>query len=342
MNYTDAVIKRLEKLGYNLNIVHRDYNKKSKYKPKNYCGVTFHNRSETNFFQILHLITEKSPRALVVSGWQDKTYLFLCFICRIYFPSMRIFMASDNQIKRTFKQKFMVQFRLYHFVRYFFFTNAWVSGDRQYAFAARMGYSDNQIITGLYSCDTELFHKDPSSVMPKKQFYFVGRLEKVKSFDLLIEAWRSLHEGGSLDGWQFNIVGTGSLIDLLPKKPSQINIKYHGEISQKELVLLLSQGGVYILPSRHEPWGVALHEAASMGMPILASKNVGSADEFLIHGYNGFILDDISVTCIKKEIMNFVNKNTLDLKQMALRSLHLSKNISPQLSAHKLHAELQR
>ena len=47
---------------------------------------------------------------------------------------------------------------------------------------------------------------------------------------------------------------------------------------------------VFALLSRHEPWGVAVNEAAASGLPLLLSDRVGAAADLLRDGENGFLV----------------------------------------------------
>ena len=43
-----------------------------------------------------------------------------------------------------------------------------------------------------------------------------------------------------------------------------------------------------MLPSRSEPWGMVLNEAATAGLPLVATDGVGAAHELIEDGVNGF------------------------------------------------------
>ena len=45
---------------------------------------------------------------------------------------------------------------------------------------------------------------------------------------------------------------------------------------------------VFVLPSRSEPWGMVLNEAAAAGLPLVATEAVGAAHDLIEPGANGF------------------------------------------------------
>ena len=64
-------------------------------------------------------------------------------------------------------------------------------------------------------------------------------------------------------------------------------IKHFGFVQPEQLKEIIQESGIYILPSRYEPWGVSLHEMVSSGMPVLISENIGSKTYFLKESING-------------------------------------------------------
>jgi glycosyltransferase involved in cell wall biosynthesis len=63
-----------------------------------------------------------------------------------------------------------------------------------------------------------------------------------------------------------------------------------GHVAEAELAQLYVDADVFALLSRHEPWGVAVNEAAASGLPLLLSDRVGAASDLLAPGRNGFLV----------------------------------------------------
>jgi glycosyltransferase involved in cell wall biosynthesis len=63
-----------------------------------------------------------------------------------------------------------------------------------------------------------------------------------------------------------------------------------GHVAEAELAQMYVDADVFALLSRHEPWGVAVNEAAASGLPLLLSDRVGAAADLLPDGGNGFIV----------------------------------------------------
>ena len=46
----------------------------------------------------------------------------------------------------------------------------------------------------------------------------------------------------------------------------------------------MAECGAFVLPSRKEPWGVVVQEAAAARMPVICSDSVGAGDHLVRHG----------------------------------------------------------
>jgi glycosyltransferase involved in cell wall biosynthesis len=52
---------------------------------------------------------------------------------------------------------------------------------------------------------------------------------------------------------------------------------------------IFAAADVFVLPSRHDGWGVVVNEALGAGLPIIASDRTGAAHDLVQHGVNGFV-----------------------------------------------------
>ena len=217
------------------------------------------------------------------------------------------------------------------------FSHAWVAGPRQYEFAKKFGFKDTNIIFDLLSCDNEIFNNAFERIEHKRMnyprtFLYVGNLRYVKGVDILNKAYVKYRSelGGS---WNLICVGNGEMSDLFDNIDG---VEMRGFLNQHELVSLCSKSGVFILPSRHDQWGVVVHEFSMAGLPLLLSEGVGSKSTLLIDGYNGMSYPDNSIDLLAKRMIEFSDKDSNSLMNMAYASHSISSRISTESSAANL------
>jgi len=331
MGYTLSTVKELINLNYEVHIVNWDKNQQVPMKLKKIEGLTFYPRSEYNYKDIINLGKKISPNMVVVSGWQDLGYLPAAF----YFNSKNIPVIAgfDDQWKGSIRQKIAA---LFSFIIRKFFSHAWVSGLYQFEYAKKFGFKNNQIIYDLYSADINLYNQfyeqkfDQINSYPKR-FLFVGRFENVKAMDILLDAWKLIES--NRDGWELHFIGNGSLKSKLTQEDGIIVSDF---MQPNELVKEIPKTGCFILPSRHEPWGVVIHEFASAGIPLVCSEATGAASTFLINNFNGFIFKNNNSNDLAKKMLKIINSTDKELFEMSKNSYEMGKRISPLSSAMNL------
>lgn len=129
----------------------------------------------------------------------------------------------------------------------------------------------------------------------KVNFITIGSLIHRKGFDLLIDAFAKLQLPG--DKWELNIIGDGEEKDMLSKQIANVhleqNIHLLGNRTTDEIVNILNQSHVFVLPSRMETFGVVYIEAMACGLPVIATP-CGGPEEF-VDKQNGLLvpIDDV-------------------------------------------------
>lgn len=125
------------------------------------------------------------------------------------------------------------------------------------------------------------FSRITPSVLPRPAssnyptFVTYGRMVHKKGFDLLLEAFAKILSQGI--NAQLLIGGDGSERTTLERLAKNLGIssqvKFSGWVD--DVPKFLSQGDVFVLPSRDEPFGIALIEAMATGIPIIATLTKG-------------------------------------------------------------------
>ena len=105
----------------------------------------------------------------------------------------------------------------------------------------------------------------------------VGRLEKVKGFDLLIQSWINIKDN-------LIIIGSGkeynSLINLISHHNLDTKIQIISEMSQEDLVTYYKNASMLVISSRSEGGPRVALEALYQEIPVI-STNVGHMPEIL-------------------------------------------------------------
>lgn len=131
----------------------------------------------------------------------------------------------------------------------------------------------------------ELDHR-PSST-PKLNVLFVGRFDRQKGFDVLLDAMRRI------DGSSVHLTAVGDSVYGGFEKQSRDNITYVGWVSPSDLDGFYAKADVLVMPSRWEGFAMVPLEAMSRGVPVLAS-NIPALTEIVEDHVNGrlFAMDD--------------------------------------------------
>ncbi|MDC7234665.1 MAG: glycosyltransferase [Spirochaetales bacterium] len=115
-----------------------------------------------------------------------------------------------------------------------------------------------------------------------RRIFSLGYLKYRKGFDLLINAFYSIHS--EYPDVELLIGGEGaerenleSLIESLEHKDPSFRGKtrLYGAVSRQELPRLMAECSLFSLASRDEAFGVVFIEALAMGKPLVATSNAG-------------------------------------------------------------------
>jgi glycosyltransferase involved in cell wall biosynthesis len=127
---------------------------------------------------------------------------------------------------------------------------------------------------------------------PERYLLCVAELQEYKGIDVLLRAARPLLAGDPSLG--LVLAGDGPLRADLERLASSLGIagrtRFLGTRGAADIVRLLHGCEVFVLPSRMEPFGIAILEALACKAPVVASA-VGGIPEIIEHGVNGILVE---------------------------------------------------
>ena len=120
-----------------------------------------------------------------------------------------------------------------------------------------------------------------------------ANLNHIKGLDVLVKAVDRLNKDTNLENVVYYIVGQTEkdkqelqvMIDSL-----HLTQYFHLEGISNAVPLYLNAADIYVQPSRNEGLPLALMEACSVGLPIVASR-IGGIPEVAIEGENALLFD---------------------------------------------------
>ena len=122
---------------------------------------------------------------------------------------------------------------------------------------------------------------------------FASKLQQRKRCIDLLEAYFRLCPGaGEEPSPYLVIVGDGEERGFLEDRARQSglrSIRFCGFRNQSELPRFFDLATVFVLPSRHEPWGLIVNEVLNAGKPVIVSDDVGCQPDLIRDGLEGFV-----------------------------------------------------
>jgi glycosyltransferase involved in cell wall biosynthesis len=330
-DYFLASCKALMNKGVEVNLVRWPVNKEAPFQFNYPDGIKIYERNEFDNDTLLALAERINPDIIICSGWVDKGYLS---VCKVFKNKIATVLTLDNHWRGDIKQqiaRFLSPFYLKNR-----FTHCWVPGSLQFEYALKLGFKNEQIQTGFYSCDFDLFYNQyqaninaKTQLFPKR-FIFVGRYYEFKGIRDLWIAFSELQNESPTE-WELWCLGVG---DIEPIKHDKI--KHFGFVQPKDLPSFIKDTGVFVLPSHFEPWGVVVHEYAAAGFPIICSDEVGARLAFVENDVNGYIYKSGSIKELKIRLKEIMRLDDAKLIEMGNKSVAKAKLNTPEVWADKL------
>ena len=269
-------------------------------------------------------IVDEKPDAITIGGWSSPAFKALAYDARL--REVRKLVAIDSMWTGSVRQ-IAARWVLHGFVKRL--DGVIVAGERGRQFARWLGFRNRQIFTSTYGYDAAIF--DPVYELRRglpewpRRFCFVGRYAHVKGLDTLLAAYHVYRERVA-DPWELHCFGKGTIT------LEGMGLFDHGFIQPKDLPEALKEQGVFVFPSIHEPWGVALAEAAGTGLPLICSDAVASGVDLVRNHYNGIVFPADDVERLVDALV-WMHEHTNELSIMGRRSQSYAGAYTPKVWA---------
>ena len=118
---------------------------------------------------------------------------------------------------------------------------------------------------------------------------YAAKFQNRKRPDDLLRAAAKLNSEGAR--FYLAMIGSGEMegdLRALALNLGIENVRFVGFVNQSKMPEMYAACDVFVLPSKDEPWGLAINEAMCAGLPIAVSREVGCVPDLIHEGRNGF------------------------------------------------------
>jgi 1,2-diacylglycerol 3-alpha-glucosyltransferase len=164
----------------------------------------------------------------------------------------------------------------------------------------------------LFTAQKKGFLKEKLKIsQDKKIALFVGRLDKEKSIDFLLESFAKLiiNKSDAI----LVLVGDGTEKERLQKKVQRLGIEkavyFAGTFLYGEMPKIYSDADIFVFASRSETQGLVIVEALACGLPVLVVKDEVFTD-VIKNGVNGFMVER-DVTIFGRKLLQILEDEKL-------------------------------
>jgi glycosyltransferase involved in cell wall biosynthesis len=226
---------------------------------------------------------------VVIGGWNQPAFWEAAAWCRLRRVPLVVWVESTAADHRSGRLE-AVKRRMLRGVDRFV-----VPGEASRAYLADLGVAASSIVVAPNAVDPEIFGRGRRTRDGGPcRLLAVGRLSPEKGMDVLVEAVRDLPV-------ELVIAGTGPEEARLRDLAGD-NVSFPGWVARDALPDLYADADVVVMPSRSDPWGLVLNEAALAGLPLVSTTAAGAAWDVIEDGVNGFRVPPNDVGALRTAI----------------------------------------
>jgi glycosyltransferase involved in cell wall biosynthesis len=290
-------------------------------------------------FGIVKALFRERKSVIVVTGWGYLSYVLVILFSRLAGHTLCLRCETplkQEKLHSPFKlllRKVLLKQLMFPLINKFLYV-----GKQNAAFCKYYGAREEDLVFSPYSVDNCRFDRSFNELQGQKDklrqslgipiehlvILFSGKyIQKKRPLDLL-KAFKLLNSKKA----SLVMIGEGELrkeMELFILENQLENVYLTGFVNQSLIANYYAVGDVFVMCSEQgETWGLSVNEAMNFELPIVASDLVGSADDLVSPGVNGFTFPCGNVAELHKILDKFLGDSSL-AKTMGRES---KKNIS--------------
>jgi glycosyltransferase involved in cell wall biosynthesis len=184
----------------------------------------------------------------------------------------------------------------------------------------------NSVMKIIYNNNLEEFNAKKLKVL------FIGRLEYQKGVDIIIDAIIKIFNSKNKDKFTFEIVGNGSLAQLVEYNIKKNNLTKYVKFTKgsDNPNKYIKESHIILHPSRYEGMANVVLEAMSYGKCVISTKQ--SSSEIIKNNKDGILMKSISIS----EIISCLETLSINRKLLKDISSNAIKKINQNYSEEKI------
>jgi glycosyltransferase involved in cell wall biosynthesis len=250
-------------------------------------------------FGIINIVKRRFD-AILIFGYNRLINVVTLWVARFFNIPVMFKGEVDLSARRSKTKRFIKRVYLNHFFKridYFLY-----SYQKNYDYYRNYGVPehklfflpcavDNDHLKSFYEKITKVQAKEKLCLsQTKKYILFVGRLEKRKDPITLLKAFALICSQINVD---LIFVGSGELEQELIQKVKSSKLSnrviFAGFKKSAHVYYYYRAVDILVLPSIYDPSPKVLNECMNFGIPAIVSDTVGTANDLISHGVNGFV-----------------------------------------------------
>jgi glycosyltransferase involved in cell wall biosynthesis len=158
------------------------------------------------------------------------------------------------------------------------------------------------------------FYPNSVSTCLNKQVLAVGRLERQKGFDLLVEAWDIIAK--KHPDWTLKLYGNGAMKGQLLQRVQELGL-------QKSFLMLepvsniadkYAESSIYMMSSRYEGFGMALIESMACGTPVVSFDCPNGPADIIHDGEDGLLAEPGNIAQLAEKVCYLIENEEARIK----------------------------